>query len=247
MTTRSSINYLHLFINSIKRWGLRHALRTIWSRSTNWLVNPLEYRYYKNYKPGKFNFQGYLYDYLYHPYNNTWKNERCVELPIMKNYLETLSGGDVLEVGNVLSHYFNCNHTVVDKYEGGNNVINADLIDFVPRKKYKLIICISTLEHVGFDEEDKDPSKVERCLTTLVRSLMSEGRLVYTIPLGFNPYLDKKIHLDKIWGDKYYLQKTSSHCQWKEVSKDSVINSKYNRPYPYANGLVVGVIKPFNL
>src|SRR5713101_4756266 len=57
-----------------------------------------------------FEFQGHRLDCFYHRYNMTWAGERCVEIPIAKSYLDQYQAGDVLEVGNVLSHYFPVQH-----------------------------------------------------------------------------------------------------------------------------------------
>jgi len=51
----------------------------------------------------------------------------------------------------VLSHYFAVKHDIVDKYEIAPSVVNEDLVNFKPGKKYDLIVSISTLEHVGWD------------------------------------------------------------------------------------------------
>ncbi|MDR4467711.1 MAG: hypothetical protein MRJ68_05315 [Nitrospira sp.] len=92
------------------------------------------------------------YPYLYHFCNKTWKNERGVEIPIFRELLLEHDGQRVLEVGNVLSHYFPIHHDVVDKYEVAPGVINQDIVEFVPPERYDLILSISTLEHVGWDE-----------------------------------------------------------------------------------------------
>lgn len=99
-----------------------------------------------------FQFDGREYEYLYHPYNKTWENERGVEIPIFRELLLNHKGKRVLEVGNVLSHYFPIHHEVVKQYEVGSSVINEDIVEFVPQDKYDLILSISTLEHVGWDE-----------------------------------------------------------------------------------------------
>ena len=67
-----------------------------------------------------FQFDGREYEYLYHPYNRTWKNERGVEIPIFRELLLNHKGKRVLEVGNVLSHYFPIHHEVVNNYEVGS-------------------------------------------------------------------------------------------------------------------------------
>jgi hypothetical protein len=108
-----------------------------------------------------FIFNGKTYYYFVHKYNTTWKNERAVEVPIIWDIVREhyRQGKRVLEVGNVLSHYFRIFHDVLDKYEVAEGVINQDVVDFKPAWKYDLIVSISTLEHVGWDEEPKEPEK----------------------------------------------------------------------------------------
>jgi hypothetical protein len=64
-----------------------------------------------------FVFNGRTYPYLYHVCNKTWKNERGVEIPIFREMLLHHQNARILEVGNVLSHYFPVHHDVVDKHE----------------------------------------------------------------------------------------------------------------------------------
>src|SRR5690349_15642495 len=73
-----------------------------------------------------FTFQGKTYPYFHHGYNRTWANERAVEIPIVWSPVLECRG-KILEVGNVLGHYFPFDQAVVDKYEKGTNVINADI------------------------------------------------------------------------------------------------------------------------
>src|SRR5713226_728772 len=60
---------------------------------------------------------GETYQYFYDDYNLTWCNERTVEIPIIWRAVCENKERRVLEVGNVLSHYFSTSHLVVDKYE----------------------------------------------------------------------------------------------------------------------------------
>jgi SAM-dependent methyltransferase len=137
----------------------------------------------------EFQFKGQLYRYFYHPYNKTWRNERAVEIPICKGLLSDYNKKNILEVGNVLSHYFPCSHTVVDKYEKGSGLINTDISEYHTDKKFDLIISISTLEHVGWDEIPKDPSKILKSVEQMKKMLAPDGRIFITIPLGYNPDL----------------------------------------------------------
>jgi hypothetical protein len=100
----------------------------------------------------KFSFNGQKYAYFIHEYNTTYKNERAVEIPIFKNILDANSNKKILEIGNVLSHYFKINHKVVDKYEKSPGVINKDALTYQSKNKYDLILAISTFEHIGFDD-----------------------------------------------------------------------------------------------
>src|SRR3990172_4116095 len=97
-----------------------------------------------------FVFRDKTYHYFYHTYNPTWRNERCVETPIIWSIVKRSKEANILEVGNVLSHYFDTNHDVLDKYERAPGVINEDVVEFKSNKRYDLIVSISTLEHVGW-------------------------------------------------------------------------------------------------
>src|SRR3954471_11195911 len=66
-----------------------------------------------------FEFNGQRFDAFYHRYNMTWAGERSAEIPIAKSYVEAYRGKNVLEVGNVLSHYFPAQHEILDKFEKG--------------------------------------------------------------------------------------------------------------------------------
>ena len=58
------------------------------------------------------------------------------------------------------------------------------MVDFKPAQKYDLIVSVSTLEHVGWDEEVKDPLKIIRALENLKNNcLTQDGEIVATIPL----------------------------------------------------------------
>ena len=94
-------------------------------------------------RPETFVFRGESLRYFNHPYNITWANERTVEIPIIKREIDRHPGARILEVGNVLSHYFACEWDIVDKYENAPGVINADVVDYDPDNTYDLIISIS--------------------------------------------------------------------------------------------------------
>jgi SAM-dependent methyltransferase len=137
-----------------------------------------------------------------------------------------------------LSHYFPANHEIVDKYEKGDGIVNEDIVDFRPGKKYDLIISISTLEHIGWDEEIKEPEKIPRALAHMQELLAPGGTLAVSMPLGYNPHLDELLESgDFPLGKRFYFKKTS-RLIWLEASWEEVCGAKWDEPFEGANGLV---------
>src|SRR3990167_11221224 len=128
-----------------------------------------------------FTFQGSQYNYFFHKYNVAWRNERTVEIPIIKKFVDEYKGKNILEVGNVLSHYFLVRHDIIDKYEKAKNVFNQDITEYKLEKKYDLIISVSTLEHVGWEEKPKNPEKYEIAISCLKKMLAKKGKLLVTL------------------------------------------------------------------
>lgn len=132
--------------------------------------------------------------YFLHKYNTTWRNERAVELAAAAVFLSENQDGSFLEFGNVLQHYgFRQPDVVVDLYEKGPRITNVDIVDFVSEKKFKVMVSISTIEHVGWDERPRSAEKTAKALERLVSHLTHDGKLFITAPTGHNPYLDAMI------------------------------------------------------
>lgn len=206
------------------------------------IIAYLLWLYYKLFHSTKqFTFQGKSYHYFYHPYNYTWFGERAVEIPIFWPIVKQYSGKNVLEVGNVLSHYFPVNHDIVDRYEKGEDIINQDVVNLRPKKKYDLIVSISTLEHVGWDEKPREPKKVFLAMKNLKKMLAPNGKIVVTLPLGYNPEVDKALKTNRLGLTKKYYLKRVTRDTWKEVNWQAVKNVKYSHPFVGANGLVIGI------
>lgn len=214
----------------------------------------LIFAYYKIFRSSrKFVFCQKSYPYFYHMYNFTFLAERIVEIPIFWEVVKKHQGKKILEVGNVLSHYFPVTHDIVDKDEKAPGVINQDIVEFKPGKRYDLIFAISTLEHVGWDEHPREPKEIFKALTNLKRLLAPGGKIILSLPLGYNRYVDKLLAERKLGlGKSYYLKRisrdtflkrTSLDNAWKQVSWDEVKNVKYSHPFGCANGLVIGVIE----
>jgi len=192
---------------------------------------------------GEFQFEGARHTYFFHPYNVTRQNERCVEVPLAWDEIRSSPGKSVLEIGNVLSHYYKITHEVVDKYEKATGVINEDIADFSPGKKYGLIVSISTLEHVGFDEEQKDAGKVLHAFDNIRGLLSAGGKAVFTFGLGYNPNIDSLAYSGKPAWVKWGFMRRDGKNKWREAELGEAVGAKYGSPYPFANCLAIGVIE----
>ncbi len=189
-------------------------------------------------------FRGDRITLIYASYNTTWANERCIELAIARWFLKGLPSDKILEVGNVLSHYFDVRHTIVDKYEPGS--IQVDIVDFEPGRLYDLVLSISTIEHIAFDETDENeviPEDVERKIRAAIdrclKLLSPGGTFVITVPIGYNPILDEMIAPDLLGSTRTAWYKRFPKRSWREVSMEEGMNCRYGSPYPYANCIMV--------
>jgi len=178
-----------------------------------------------------FEFNGRKLRYFYHKHNLTWTNERAVEIAVIRDYLNqnfsNIKDPKILEVGAVLPHYYNYPFDVLDKFEKGSGIINEDVVSFKSEKKYDLIISISTLEHVGFDDDDKDPMKILKAFDNLKKCLNKYGKIIFTVPLGYNPDLDKLIFNDELKLSEQYFLKRYSGINWKQINKEQAKGAKY--------------------
>jgi SAM-dependent methyltransferase len=226
----------------LRRKGFGYAFRYLFTYRVP--LDSFWVAYYKTFKQHTFKFQGKEYAYLYHAYNRTWDGERTVEVPIVWSALQANREKRVLEVGNVLSHYFPASHHIIDKYEVADGVVNIDVVDYRPDAPYDLIVSISTLEHVGWDERVKDPSKIRRAIENLRNHLAPEGEILLTIPFGYNPHLDELVKAGWLEFNKCaYMKRVSLDNKWVEASWEEVEGSTYDEPYPHANAILVGVIR----
>jgi hypothetical protein len=182
--------------------------------------------------------------YWYYDTFKTWHGERAVEIPIVTEMVRKYQGKNILEIGNVLSHHLEFEHDILDKYENAKGVINEDVVDFKSQKKYDLIVSISTLEHVGWDEKPRDDLKIPRAIENLKTLITSRGgMIIITLPIGYNSVLDQLLKDGMIrFSKQYNLVRISKGNEWKAASWKEVQNAKYNTPLPFANGLLIGII-----
>ena len=235
------LSIVQKFLLFSKHRGFREAVVV----SLQKLFFPLFKFYHSHFKRSTFLFDGFSYPYLVHNYNVTWISERAVEIPIFLAQMAKIrsEGLAALEIGNVLSHYeadLPAGWTIVDKYERAPGVVNEDISHFIPNKKYKYIVSVSTMEHVGFDEEEKDSEKIIRVVTQVQEKLLDTGgSFIFSVPIGFNAELDKKLfgHIIK-YSQIKFLKRTGSMI-WEDCGQEDVLGAKYNSPYAGGNALAV--------
>jgi SAM-dependent methyltransferase len=218
-------------LSYIARLALRWAMLPLWRLAS------------KIFRWG-FTFQSTHHPYFIHGYNFTWCNERAVEIPIVwAEVRDARRGARVLEVGNVLSHYFDVTHDVIDKFERAAGVRNEDAVSFRADRPYDLIVSISTLEHVGWDDDGPpDPGKAERALDNLRAQLAPGGRLVTTLPVGYNPHVDALVASGRPFGHCYYFRRQGM-TDWRAADWPSIAGSAYDDRWPGAEGLVIAVVE----
>jgi len=188
-----------------------------------------------------FQFRGKGFTCFYHRYNMTWAGERAVEIPIARSYLEQYPGRNILEVGNVLSHYFPIAHEVLDKFERGEGIINEDIIAFRPAKQYDLILSISTFEHIGFDDEGEDSpgQKIREAIAACRSHLKPDGKLVLTVPLGYNPELDRMIRNSELEAEAEFYLRRARKLDWEMTDREEALRCPYKTRFPYASAILV--------
>jgi SAM-dependent methyltransferase len=149
---------------------------------------------------------------------------------------------DVLEVGNVLPHYHPYLHIVVDKYERDNGAMNVDITDVRFLDKFNLIVSISTIEHVGWDETPRQPGKMKDAIANMRRLLAPGGKLVVTLPIGYNPHVDSFLLSGSVrFANEYFMRRTSKDNRWEECLKEDSLKAEYDYPYKFANAIMIGI------
>jgi SAM-dependent methyltransferase len=184
----------------------------------------------------RFALDGRDYHYVWHEHAHTWRGERAVEVPIALAELATAHPARTLEVGNVLSNFARTSHHVLDKYERAPGVQNEDAVSF-SGGPYDLIVSVSTLEHVGYDEDPREPDKAARAVHNLLGLLAPGGRMLATIPIGHNRALDDDLMGGALGGTVSYLRRVK-WLKWEQVERERA-NVMYGWPWPGANVVAI--------
>jgi SAM-dependent methyltransferase len=189
---------------------------------------------------GEFTFAGRRYPYQYHRYKWSWLTERAVEVPIAQAVVDRNAGRRVLEVGNVLSHYGPQDHVIVDKYEQQAGVLNRDVFDLDDLGQFDLIVVVSTIEHVGRDEEPRDPDKAVQALHRIQELLAPGGELLLTVPVGYHDGLDAALSRGEFDFAHTSALRRVGPTRWVEAAPEEVWGLPYDFLLYSARAVFVG-------
>jgi SAM-dependent methyltransferase len=202
---------------------------------------------------GEFEYRGRRLRKFVGLYNHTLRNERCIEIAVALDVLARHAGGDILEVGHVTGHYRRARHDVVDRYERAAGVQNVDIAEFRPSKRYDLILSVSTLEHIGFDDANyggdaADPEQSGEQALEAVRVLKAllkpGGELLITLPFGYNAKLDRCVREGRLeLSEASYYRCVDG--DWRAATKAEAEAQPYHRGrfHWHANGLLIGTYR----
>ena len=211
-----------VFFKSVQEQGLLRALGRMMSFAKDLIVGRLLFLK----KRRVFLFDGLPFQYFYARYNKTWKNERAVEIPVFLQYLAQ-HHGKVLEVGQVLKHYASLQHEVLDKYERGAGILNEDAVHFVPQKKYDCVVSVSTMEHVGVDDNPVRPQNAVAALKNIQRQYLTpQGKLFISFPANYNLALMQCIRHSRNIRCWYFRRFDRKKNLWKQATFEDIRSVK---------------------
>jgi len=242
--------FISMVLSAYREEGLSYILRTapkyLFEYCFDRIPNYILFCYYNWFKSSEtFHFDGDVYSYFFHPYCNTWKNERCAVIPIVwKKVMEYRSlGKNILEIGNMTSYFYDVDYDILDKYEITNGVINEDVIDFHPSKKYDFIFSIMTLQYVGWFELPRDHMKTLRAVENLKGLLSPGGKIMIIHGFGENEAMDEFLKNGSFkFSKQFYLKKIADN-KWTETDWENVKDMNYDSSTPTATGIFIGIIE----
>lgn len=172
---------------------------------------------------------------------------RMVELPVAWKWLHQFYGQSILEVGNVLSHWYDVSHDVLDRYEHSPAVtFHGDAAVWRPKGRYDAIVCISTIEHIGEGKPDPGPhvfKPLAAVYNMLLYSLAPAGKLLLTFPWRRRLEVDALV-FQLPWSTLGFLRRTGK-ARWEEIGRQELRTVRYNQPYKKANAVIIGeLVRP---
>ena len=163
-------------------------------------------------------------------YNVPETNERKIELPLGFWFLASYD--DVVEIGEVTSSYFPPSHPVYD-LSSNDPDRRKDLFDVYIKDKN--VLCISTVEHVGFGDygNPKEPHKAIKAVDYIKDNA---SNYLITFPVGYNRELEADLVKA---GYNYFLVERDEKNNWTICHHKDMNKFEYNSPYYAGNAICV--------
>lgn len=193
----------------------------------------------------QFQFNKLTYSYYFHRFNAGWPPERCteriVELSVADRWLANGETEDLVEIGAVTPYYWPGRISrVVDPADSHPAVTERKSL-FDMDLTGKSVLSISTIEHVGLSQYGTDEQESTHDAINALKKISREAsEFLITIPVGYNPTLDKYLFSDIEEDDqtqRYFLVRDGNY-QWHEVLDKNQASIPYGGP-DWANSLVV--------
>lgn len=181
-----------------------------------------------------FTFQGHTFNYFDHPHNNTKINERAVELPLVKYFLDKYP--DCVEIGAVSPYYFDGTHEIYDLTDDHprSKKINAKDVNV----GMKNILSCSTIEHCGVRDGFNSIEDIELAPALLDYWVNESDKYLITWPAGYCKWLD--IHASENYDCKFIVRRPFPSHEWKEVSPEELnTNDLVYGNFSCANGVII--------
>jgi len=158
-----------------------------------------------------FTFQGRTFNYFDHPHNHTRINERAVELPLVKYFLDKYP--DCVEIGAVSPYYFEGEHEIYDLTDSHvrSKSARAEDINVAGRN----LLSISTIEHCQVPDtycSDDDPTMAPAILD---RWINTAKNYLISWPMGYAPFLDRSA-VEK-YDCKFISRRPQNSHNWEQV------------------------------
>ena len=73
--------------------------------------------------------------------------------------------------------------------------------------------------------------------------LAPSGRMLVTIPIGYNTYFDDQLARGaEYFTEKYFFKRVSADNKWKQVDYTEVLGAKFGQPFNNANAMCIGIV-----
>ena len=175
-------------------------------------------------------------EYFHHSYNNTSRNERTIEVPLARKFLE-LVNNNCIEIGCVLPYYGYDKHKVIDLYDEHPKAENIDALTY--NYKGKNCLSISTIEHFG--ESYNDPQNIgkyfdkELAYKGLIKIIENANKYLISFPLGLNRNLEYSVQNSDL---KFFILKRDTQNNWS-IDETKSFNYESARPFQFANAICI--------